>query len=690
MGQGRGGFRFDIALLMLAVLGIAVGGAAVYLSDRLEQQMPGNALERLPDTKPPPFAQIEAGTLLLSQTASGIARGLPPAPPADPASIKSLSAKLGGEVGALSLIAARSDERTQAAAAALERAWAATKSARERMLAAESNAARTTQDLQELRQASDQVTQLYRTAIDRMRAGYASSNRLLLAGEQLTRAEHLWTLARRLIDGGGQDQALATQIESEVAGLLSAHEQLLGEGPVGSFLRDNTGVVENAGRIARGLAGSRSSFELRAAANALAVEAVKLRAAAGALPEGGSSIAPADSRPPPRHPMRAAILPALGTALAASLLYAAVNFGRVRRRVRRAGEKEVAQQAAILTLLEEISSLADGDLTVRASVTGEFTGAIADAINYTIDTLRRLVGTINQTAVEISAAAAETQSTAQIMREASDNQARDVVQIALQVSTSSYSLTAVAARAEELSQQAAGSVSVAHHGAATVGRTIQGMTALREQIQDTAKRIKRLGESSQEIGTIIEFINDIAEQTHTLALNASIQAAMAGESGRGFSAVAEQVQRLAERAAASTRQIETLVKTIQADTSEAIVSMERSTSNVVAGARSAEEAGQSLTRIESTSTDLARLIQEISSEARAESAQATTIADEMHSIREVAQQTAAWAQSTAEAVGELEVLSDKLRRSVAGFKLPSDPSRTAGASRKAPTLERRD
>jgi len=208
--------------------------------------------------------------------------------------------------------------------------------------------------------------------------------------------------------------------------------------------------------------------------------------------------------------------------------------------------------------------------------------------------------------------------------------------------------------------------------------TVQTMAALREQIQDTAKRIKRLGESSQEIGNIIEFINDIAEQTNTLALNASIQAAMAGEAGRGFAVVADEVQRLAERAGSATRQIETLVKTIQADTNETIISMERSTGNVIAGAKSAEEAGQALTRIESSSTELARLIQEISGSARSQSVQTTKIAGQMQAIRDIAIQTSGSAGQTASAVGELTTLSEKLRESVAGFKLPTDVSFATG------------
>jgi twitching motility protein PilJ len=344
--------------------------------------------------------------------------------------------------------------------------------------------------------------------------------------------------------------------------------------------------------------------------------------------------------------------------------------GNARRsREQLAEENESRQQQAILGLLDEITNLANGDLTVDVTVTEDFTGAIADSINYTVQTLRGLVGTINQTSEEIVASASSTRDTAARMSQDSDRQAREIAAAATAITATSGQLQEVAARAERIAVQAQTSVQIAHGGAGTVGRTIQNMAVLREQIQDTAKRIKRLGESSQEIGNITELINDIAEQTNTLALNASIQAAMAGDAGRGFAVVADEVQRLAERATSATRQIENLVKTIQADTNEAIISMERSTANVVSGAQSAEEAGQSLTQVEASSQELARSIQDISLAARQQSAEATKVAGTMQGIREIAVQTSGSADRTSQAVGELNLLSDKLRESVAGFKL---------------------
>ena len=346
-------------------------------------------------------------------------------------------------------------------------------------------------------------------------------------------------------------------------------------------------------------------------------------------------------------------------------------LGSARREVREAAAKDARQQSAILDLLNDITTLADGDLTVHANVTSDFTGTIADSINFTIDAMRGLVGTINSTSAEVATASSQTADTARRMSSDTEQQAQEVARLTNTIVASSQQLQQVATRAEQLATEAQQSMRVAHNGAETVNRTIAGMSALREQIQDTSKRIKRLGESSQEIGNIIEFINDIAEQTNTLALNASIQAAMAGEQGRGFAVVADEVQRLAERAATATRQIEALVKAIQTDTGEAIVSMERSTQNVVVGAKSAEEAGAALTQVENSSLQLAKLIAEISNSARSQSVQTTGIAGTMQSIRDIAVQTSGSAAKTAEQIGNLTALSEKLRQTVAGFKLPT-------------------
>lgn len=341
-----------------------------------------------------------------------------------------------------------------------------------------------------------------------------------------------------------------------------------------------------------------------------------------------------------------------------------------RKRAEEVEMENQRNQSAILRLLDELGDLADGDLTVQATVSEDFTGAIADSINYSIDQLRQLVSTINQTAVQVSAAAQETQSTAMHLAEASEHQAQEIAGASAAVNEMAVSIDQVSANAAESAVVADKSVAIAHKGADVVQRSIEGMDTIREQIQETSKRIKRLGESSQEIGDIVSLINDIADQTNILALNAAIQASMAGEAGRGFAVVADEVQRLAERSASATKQIEQLVKTIQSDTNEAVISMEQTTSEVVRGARLAQDAGVALEEIQTVSRNLADLIQNISNAARQQAASAGHISNTMNVIQEITTQTTAGTIATARSIGNLAEMAAELRLSVSGFKLP--------------------
>jgi len=347
-----------------------------------------------------------------------------------------------------------------------------------------------------------------------------------------------------------------------------------------------------------------------------------------------------------------------------------VSYRSTRRDLESTASQNEQNQIAILRLLDEIADLADGDLTASATVTEDFTGAIADSINYAIDQMRSLVSAINDTAVQVSSAAQETQATAMHLAEASEHQAQEIAGASAAINEMAVSIDQVSANASESSAVAERSVAIANKGAEVVQATINGMDNIREQIQETSKRIKRLGESSQEIGDIISLITDIADQTNILSLNAAIQASMAGDAGRGFAVVADEVQRLAERSTAATKQIEALVKTIQNDTNEAVISMEQTTSEVVRGARLAQDAGVALEEIESVSKNLAELIQNISNAARQQASSAGHISNTMNVIQEITSQTSAGTTATAKSIGNLAEMANQLRESVAGFKLP--------------------
>ncbi len=404
------------------------------------------------------------------------------------------------------------------------------------------------------------------------------------------------------------------------------------------------------------------------------------------------------------HPATAAALPsavvtfgpaALGVLAALLLAVGVVMAARLHRTVadqRLAAETQRQEndrnQQAILRLLDELSSLADGDLTVQATVTEDITGAIADSINYAVDALRGLVTTINQSAIQLDSATRQTQALSQHLAKASGAQSKQISSATEYAGGMAGSVAEVSGNAERAADVARHSVEVAHKGGDAVRRTIDGMNTIRETIQETSKRIKRLGESSQEIGNIVELINDIAEQTNILALNASIQASMAGEAGRGFAVVADEVQRLAERAANATKQIEVLVRTIQTDTNEAVVSMERSTTDVVGGALLAENAGAALEEIEQVSNQIASLVQNISASSRQQTSGAQNIARNMQVLKEISVQTADSTNATSAAIAKLAELSAGLRRAATGFRLPgagtSESASASGSFRKSP------
>jgi twitching motility protein PilJ len=401
----------------------------------------------------------------------------------------------------------------------------------------------------------------------------------------------------------------------------------------------------------------------------LAVIALDVAAASDRMTQDGDSLI---------NTVRGDLISHVWVALAALfiILAAAVMVSLSNRQVREAQQhfekveaENLRNQEAVLRLLDEMGDLADGDLTVEAEVTESITGAIADSINYTIDSLRTLVGEINRATEQVTAASTEAQDITTRLLAAAQKQSEQIAEAGTAVQQMAQSIHEVSANANQSAEVAQRSLQAATQGAVAVQNTISGMNDIRAQIQETSKRIKRLGESSQEIGEIVELISDITEQTNILALNAAIQAASAGEAGRGFTVVAEEVQRLAERSSEATKQIGAIVKTIQQDTNDAVSAMERSTEGVVEGAKLSDAAGQALNEIGEVTASLAGLIASISQATRAQTEMEQKVTQLMQEIQAITSQTTEGTRQTAGSIGQLTTLAEELRASVSGFKL---------------------
>ena len=346
-----------------------------------------------------------------------------------------------------------------------------------------------------------------------------------------------------------------------------------------------------------------------------------------------------------------------------------VALGRAQSQVRVSSEENLRTQEAVMQLLDDMGDLADGDLTIQAEVTDQVTGAIADSINFAVDEMRTLVIRIKEAAIAVGNETVGSRKITEGLATAANQQLESINNATAEIGSMADSMASLSSDATLFTEVARGSRDVAQRGAASVRQTIQGMNDMRQQIQETAKRIKRLGESSQQINDIVSLITDIAEQTNVLSLNASIQAAMAGEAGRGFAVVADEVQRLADRSGQASRQINELVNTIQRDTNDAVTSMEQATREVVEGTNLADAAGRALGEIEAESEQLTNLIQETAEKTLEHSQTATAISGRMTSIRVTTNETVNGIREAADSISSLDLVAHELQESVAGFKV---------------------
>lgn len=526
-----------------------------------------------------------------------------------------------------------------------------------------------------------QISNVLQEVIRSLVENGGSQQQVSLASQQLLLVQRIHNSAMRILDGGDLTRRALDQFHADIKAYNLSHSHLKdGDDKQALPPLNDAGVVsllEKAGNLFATVNNHADEIILitpallpaMAAAQRIAAESDRVNAVSGQLIKSyAQSPGLWKAGNFKVGSLMVTVLGGLSLMFLALLAWTLIAGANARQRS--TAQQNERNQEAILRLLDEMGDLADGDLTVTATVSEDITGAIADSINYAIEALRSLVTTINETSVQVSASAQESRATAMHLAEASEHQAEQIAAATESVVDMATALEDLASDSNESAEVAQRSVDIAGKGSSAVNNTIRGMDNIREQIQETSKRIKRLGESSQQIGEIVELIDDIADQTNILALNAAMQAAMAGEAGRGFAVVADEVQRLAERSSNATRQIEALVKTIQADTNEAVSSMETSTHEVVSGAELAEGAGDALKEIENVSNYIADITLKMARSAKLQADGAMQVKTNMAVIEEITAQAREGTSQAAVSIGTLAEMSDDLNRSVAGFRLP--------------------
>jgi twitching motility protein PilJ len=495
----------------------------------------------------------------------------------------------------------------------------------------------------------------------------ASLQLVNLAGTQRFLMQRIKSSVSELVSGGEGWEAAATQFGQDVIALGQASNVITQQGgsvvslQMGEVDRLYEKLVESAGLIMANVGGY---FAMRSSAEKVVSQSDEMKTYTRNLQVGiknnDGMMMGVDKLP--------LLLGLLVIVSVLALFWSVLRHSKKFKEV--SSQRSQVSEDAVIKLLDEIGDLAQGDLTVEAEVTDEATGAIADSINFAVGEMRSLVVGIKSAAGKMNEATEGTESLIAGLLTSSDSQSQEILNSAEDVTNMTDAINRMSESASVSSAQARLSTEAAQKGADAVRNTVRGMNTARHQIQETAKQLKRLGESSQQINEIVNLIQDVTEQTNVLSLNASIQAAMAGEAGRGFAVVAEEVQRLAERSARASNEITELVKNIQQDANSAIASMEATTEEVVSGATTADEAGRALNEIESVSQTLLDAIEKVAEDARSESQVAQTVVGRMTNLQSATSDADLSVSQVAIALEQMRSVADQLNQSISGFKLP--------------------